>query len=145
MPTRKQVKAAKILAEDETIPASRALIRAGYSENTAKNPKQILETRGLVDALAEVKAERSDSARSIKQLAAAKLRERLERDELADNVLAPTWKVAHDIAQDEPETRGEYNPKEYRARLRRALNRAARAGFRAGIIFAQNADSPPKD
>ena len=129
MPTRKQKRVAEILAEDKDIPVTKALVKAGYAKTTAyKQQSKILDSRGAKEAIAAVEAERSDSARGIKRLAAAKIRERLEDGSASDALAVTSWKTAHEIAQDEPASETRYDHAAYRARLRRALNRAAKVG-----------------
>ena len=132
MPTRKQKRVAEILAEDKDIPVTKALVKAGYAKTTAyKCQSIILDSPGTKRAIAEIETERSDSARAIKRLAAEKLRQRLQDDSASDPLVIAGWKTAHEISQDEPPAGDPYIPEIYRSRIRRALNRAWTAGYRA--------------
>lgn len=146
MGTRRQERVAEILAEDPKISKTQALVKAGYSATTAsRHQKRTLEAGGVQGALSQIETQRSDSARSIKKAAAGEILARIETGQASDALVVASYKTAHEVAQDEPEARGEYDAHKFRTRLRRALVRAWKAGHRSGIIFAQNADSPPKD
>jgi hypothetical protein len=58
MATLKQIKAARIIVENhgegKTLPLGQILLRAGYRPATAKNPAQIVESRGFQELLDEV-------------------------------------------------------------------------------------------
>lgn len=132
MPTRKQKRVAEILAADKDITMTKALVKAGYSPITARSSqKKILEGSGTVSELTRIEGERSDSARSIKRLAAEKLRQRLQDGSASDPLVIAGWKTAHEIAQDEPQGGDPYIPEIYRRRIRRALDRAWTLGYRA--------------
>ena len=148
MPTRKQKRVAEILAEDPNIPVTKALVKAGYSHATAtRHQKRTVESGGTVSELTRIEGERSDSAHAIKRLAAEKLRQRLQDDSASDPLVIAGWKTAHEISQDEPASETRYDHAAYRARLRRALNRACTVGYRAcerQHNLREKPASPPK-
>ena len=132
MPTRKQKRVAEILAEDKDIPVTKALVKAGYAKTTAyKAQSIILDSPGTKRAIAEIEAERSDSARELKRRGLREALKRLESGEATDQLVLGSVKIGHEVAQDEPPANADYDEAAHRARLRRFAYRCWTAGFRA--------------